>query len=451
MSTSDESSKDESLGPKRPRLITGAVPQKTGAQFVSPSTSATKPVTTPVVSTTPTPVVANPTKDQVAPEPENVESEAQAETVARPPKKKGMSMAVKGMIGTLLGLTIVILGWVLMDRMAANKRNQEIQALFQEAAKTGATSVEMNEDQFSWILDYVSSVSFDRKKAAAYQTLALARGPGSEDYDRRLAEFATSRELIEEVRVQLFRAIGMRKGESAAPFLIKFARESSEQRAATAALDALRGMITERELPAILEILATNESDEVRGGAERVVRVYGEGKRGTRSLARALAKQYEEATDVNAQEAFLRLLGSTGHDSAAPVLKKAFATGRENLQAAVIAAFENWRDDSQFPLHLSLSQELESPFLREQSFESLVNFLAGDSKKKPGKERGYWEAVIAKAESQKEKFALISGLVRIRKDWSAELIQPFGEDSDKRVRGLAEKALRSLSEKEKAS
>lgn len=365
----------------------------------------------------------------------------------RLPKRKGMTMAVKAMIGTLLGLSIVILAWVMMDRMAENQRNREIQGLFNEAAKTGATAVEMNEEQLGWILDYVSSVSFDKEKAAAYQTLALARGSASSDYDKIIAEFATEQELIEEIRVRLFQVLAARKAEAVAPRLIRFASQSPEERPAKEALDALRGLIAAQDFPDVLEILMTEESDEVRGAAERVLRAYADGKSNNRNLARVLAEKYGEASDAQVQESLIRLLGSTGHNFAAPVIEKAIGSGEENLQAAALTALENWRDDSQFEMHLSLLEELEGPYLREQAFESLVNFLTGGASIKEANERGYWEAVTSSAESQKQKLAVISGLVRLRKDWSADLVSPFRKDSDGRVKALAEKALKALSQK----
>ena len=190
MSGNDEAAGESSGEIKRPQLITGA-PSNSGPKFVtpappeddSPTLAEDKKV---VAESKSSPLVTKKSATSVKPSKTAPKAETPKRTPAKPVKKAGMGMTAKATLGTLLGLAIAILGWVLVDRMAANKRNEQIQALFNEAAKTGIKSVPMSEEQLDWLLDYVSSVSFDKDKAAAYQTIALARPTGSGNFDRRI-------------------------------------------------------------------------------------------------------------------------------------------------------------------------------------------------------------------------------------------------------------------------
>jgi len=205
--------------------------------------------------------------------------------------------------------------------------------------------------------------------------------------------------------------------------------------------------LSDRQIDAVIAMVAEEELKEVRTAAERAVSTYAKSKAGTRGIANKLVKAYGDVSDSSAKEAYLRLLGSTGHELAVPVVKKALKSGEDNLQLAALTALENWRDDKNFDLHFGTFQNAKKPFLREEAFASLLNFLTGRVEIKPKAAAGYWKAISSEAKSSQEKLQVINRLAAGRKPWSAQLVKPFLQDSDESVKALAERAMKALEKK----
>ncbi len=368
-----------------------------------------------------------------------------ATSQAIPGKSAKGNSAVKIAAASVLGVAIVVTTVLLVDVMGTRDAEKELEGLMAQAADPTVTEIPLSEKNVESFLAAASSVDFDPEKGAVYQTLYLGRSTTNGfDLDKRVAEFASSTNLSEQIRTKLFEVVGKRGEESSMPFLLKYATDGEDNGSVVAALNATGQNVETDHLDVLYRIISTTDSPDVRSAAERAVKRHLEGKTNNSRVARDLLKAFENSLDSKPKETFLRLLGASGDPQAKGAVSAALASDENTLRVAAYAALANWRDTSLFETHLKALRGESDKFLRSYAFDSLVKFLVGKVDLVNYEKKAMWTAVSSELKDEREKKEFIGALGRGSEAWALELIRPFTKDSNEDLSFYAERAIEAI-------
>jgi len=286
------------------------------------------------------------------------------------------------------------------------------------------------------------------EREAIYQRLLLAEGSGV-NLDKLIAEYAGNEDnkMTPDIRIKFFQVIQGRKSPDALPFLIKHARNSSRPDTASAALKAVRKLANDSNVSDLLSIIQFNESSIVRQEAKLVVMEISVRSTSRDAIASSIKSAYDNATNDNSKVTFLELLGSTGGDTAAGIVKGALKSEATKTRIAALAALGSWADDSQFDALLDHMADEEDDTLRKQAFSAALQLLRKDRERDALALEDMWKALAETAVTESEKKQVITGLAKIVEDWAFAVVEFFNEDENDEVNFWAEKAIERMTER----
>ena len=362
-------------------------------------------------------------------------------------KGGGVSNAVKFTIAAVLVAAIIFTGIFVLGKSGMNKRTETLNRLLAQVAEEGVRELATNEEEAEVLLGAARSLKTSDREAI-YQRLLIAKGSGV-NLDKLIAEFAGNEknEMTPDIRVKFFQIVQGRNSPDSLPFLIEHARNSSKPATASAALTAARKLATDDNLPALLGIIQFNASSQIQQDAKRTIISLAERSTARSEIAKAIKNSYDSATSDDAKEIFLELLGSTGGDTAAGIIKETLKSDSKTTRIAAIAALGTWADDSQFDVLLDYMAGEQDDTLRQRAFDSAYQFLTKDRKRDALALEDMWKALAQEAGSESEKKQIVFGLANIVDDWSFAVVEFFLEDENDEVSFRAEKALDYMKDK----
>lgn len=391
---------------------------------------ATQPVTPAVVATGP-----------LAPASAAATSPAVASASQIPaPKKKGLSSGVKTAIALVLGLLAVILAVYFVKKSGQNAEALIYNRMISQAAEPGATEVPVTQRDLDILLRTAVSVALNKDREAVYMALFLAKSTDGTDVDARIAEFATTREMIPDVRVVLIRNV-LRKRNNPAIIgtLLNFARTTKEAAAAVGAIEATRFMAKDEHFPEFIRFIQETKDDTLRKAAEENAAKIIEKSAAKAPLGDALTSAYGSAPNEVARHSMLRLLGRIGGDNALELAKKNLDSEDVKDKIAAVVALGSWADQSGYKMLIEFLGTKMDLTLRTRSFDSAFQY-ASESEEN---EQENWTLLSAQAKTQAEQLKLIRGLVNVDPaPWALALLKGFAENSDyAEAKDLAERAI----------
>ena len=361
---------------------------------------------------------------------------------------KGAGHSVRIAIAAVLGVAIIVSGVLLVNVMGTRKDEKVLQDLMAKAADPTTTEIPLNKENVEGFLAAAAGLDFDKDKGAVYQTLYLGQATDGTDIDRRVAEFAATEKLNEQVRTKLFQVVGKRGDESVVPYLLKFAKNSQEEDAVVAALNATGKNLSGRYLPDLYQLIASSPSLDVRGAAERAAKRYLVDQTNNSPAAKDLVKAFQNSLEKGPRESFLRLLGATGAPEAEDAMVEALNSDDDSLKVSAYAALANWRDDSLFEQQIAAMKAEKKQFLRGHAFDSVISFLKGEAEFDDASEKKMWTELSGELKDSREKKAFIGTLARGSDDWAMALIEPLTKDSNDDTSFYAERALEAMKGRE---
>lgn len=371
---------------------------------------------------------------------------------APPAGKRKLSNSAKTTIAAVLGLIVVLLGWMLIDRSGKNRLTKRYNAMIVEAAKGDAVELPVNSIDVKILLDAAANTGANEHRQTVYKALFLAKPTDGTDVDARIAEFATKTEMLPEVREILIRdVLRKRKNPSVVPTLMAFARSTTDPRAAVAALQAVRFMAGDEQFDQFLDVVQGSTQDEVRKAAEGTLEEIIKKSPKRAELANQLASIYESSVDENTRHALLRLLGRCGGPKALEIVKKALDGTEPKDKPAAIVALGAWGDDSGFPILIAFLAETKDLALRARAFDAVMRFINDPSvTRSPQATQEQWTQVKEQARTRAEQDKIIRGLVNFDDEWASKLIQSYVDSDDDQVANTAAKALDHIEERKRA-
>ena len=176
----------------------------------------------------------------------------------------------RGLIVALAVITVALLALIpiLLKTLSNTKETESVNKLL-APAKNNNEQIETKKSDVGLLLSQLHVTSGEYDNNLIYKRLADAK---SEDYDvdLEIAEFATSKSLLPEVRKALFIVLGKRKGETTLPLIMDFIQTHENSKVVTDAIYSIKFSASDSELDPLLGIINSTEDISLSKAAETV-------------------------------------------------------------------------------------------------------------------------------------------------------------------------------------
>lgn len=359
------------------------------------------------------------------------------------PKKKKLSSAQQTMIAAVLGILVVILTVYLIKRSGQSAEAKLYNEMIAQAIKPDATEVPVTNRKLELLLRSATHVGVNEQRDAIYMALHLAKSTDDTDVDARIAEFATTQEMIPNIRIVLLRdVLRKRKNPAIIGNLMKFALSTKDVPIAEAAIQATRFMADDSHLAQMLDIIKTSNENSLiiaaEGNAAEII------KKSTAkpALFSQVSAVYESASSELIRHTMLRLLGHIGCDQSLAIVKKSLDSPEVPNQIAAIVALGTWGDRSGYDALIDFLQTATDLGIRTRAFNAAYDYVF--QTKTELKEN--WSLLAEQAKTKNEQLKVIRGLVNLKPEpWVYAIIQKFADiKKHDDVTELAERAIEKL-------
>ena len=367
-----------------------------------------------------------------------------------PAGKRKLSNNAKTTIAAVLALLVVLLVWFLIDRSSKNRETKLYNEMILHAAKGDATEVPVNAFTLELLLRAATNTGVVEQRQTVYKALFLAKATDNTDVDARIAEFATTTEMLPDVREVLIRdVLRQRKNPAVVPTLLAYAaRSTNNPRAAVAALQAVRFMAGDEQFDKFVDVIQSSNQEEVRKAAEETLDQIIRKSSNRGEFANRLAAAYQENLNDDVRHAMLRLLGRCGGAKALELVKSALTGTEQKDQVAAIISLGSWSDSAGFNLLTEFIAGNPEPSLRKRAFDSVIRFLNDPQANHSAADLAkYWTQLAALAKTSEEQLKIIQGVMKFDDPWASKILQGYLESEHDRVGDLAEKALEAIEER----
>jgi HEAT repeat protein len=255
---------------------------------------------------------------------------------------------------------------------------------------------------------------------------ALASMPGAE---AEQAILQTARQGSPEERATLMAVLADRPTPAAISTLMA-AANGTDTRVAAEALRSLGRVGGQAEYGALVTLLATTRSDEVRDAARDAVVSTGQ-RLGDRDHAADPVLAALPAASGADKGALLTVLAETGSDRALEELNHAVASSDSDVkQAAVTALADNWADDRALLTLQHLAKSDGNKAIRVQALRGSLRLIGQDDKTPADAKVGRIANALTMAERPEEKRQALGILRDCRVDQAMELAAKLLDDPE---------------------
>jgi hypothetical protein len=350
---------------------------------------------------------------------------------------------VKTLIAALLGLLVVGLVVILLKKSGENAEAKLYNEMISQVDKPDAKEVLVDKRKLDILLRTATDVGANTKREAIYMALFLAKSTDGTDVDARIAEVATTQEIVPNIRIVLLRDV-LRKRNNPAIIgtLMDFARSTKDVQAAEAAIQATRFMADDSHLAEILDVIKTSKETLIVTAAEENAAKIIEKSKSKPALATAVSAAYDSASNDLIRHTMLRLLGRIGGDKALELVRKNLDSAEMKDKVAAIVALGTWGDRGGYSTLIDFLKTATDLTIRARAFNSAFEYATGSETEI----QENWTLLAGESKTQDEQLKLIRGLVNVKPaPWVYEIIQKFATSSQyDEVKELAERAIDRL-------
>jgi serine/threonine protein kinase len=376
-----------------------------------------------------------------------VPAQAEAPALAPAPAVDKMTALKKAMTGPVLFIAAVLIALIgigiyyLVEGIAANRAADQTVEILKR--NNDGQSALLTKVQTEAMLAQSTGVSSTPNRTAIFFTLSRASAAGNWDLDSFLVKEAIARPMSGDVRAELItNVIGPRANAAAVEPLLELANREPDSEAGKAAVRATLKGVDSRHFGQIIDIVSNHGA--LRSDAETVaVQIISSKPADASSFSRRIVTAYEATQSPQVRQSFIRLLGHTGDPSAKDMITKALNGGEDTARLAAILAIQNWPDESLFPMLVDSIVTQPSATVKSKAFDAAISFLQANRERSSNAD--LWPALIPLADADRQKVAVITGLVNDSGSWRLKLLEPFatGNHSD-RVKELADRAIKKI-------
>lgn len=370
------------------------------------------------------------------------------------PVKKGLGNGAKAAIAAVLGVLVIIIGFMIATKSGQGKAAEKYNRIVKEAADPAAKEVMVNREELDILLNSVITPGSNTQRETIYKALYLAKASDGTNVDEVIVEAATRTDMNSSIRQALLaRVVGQRKNPAVVPQLLAFARNSNDAAGARAALEAVSTLGGDDHFAELLDVIQFTGDSGVRQAAEACAGQIITKSAKKSEFAAILATAFAAATNDDTRHALLRLLGRAGGDQAAEIVKKALTDGKDLDKLNAVLSLQQWADDSMFSTLTDFIGETEDEDLRGRAFKGALAFLMDKTRKRSDEENeDFWKSLASSAKTSAEQLSMVRGLANAEPtEWAMSVVEYFFDESDSdEVQDLADKALSRMRERNKA-
>jgi tRNA A-37 threonylcarbamoyl transferase component Bud32 len=346
--------------------------------------------------------------------------------------KKGLSGSAKTAIFSVLGLLILLVGWMLVTKMGENKINKRYNELVNIAKMPTTSELPVSKEDMKILLDSIGTGA-NKSRETVYKALAIAKTTDGSDADEMIARFATKELLNDDIRVALLsRVLRQRANPSSLDYLLQYSKSTDNEEVAAAALTAVTEIGGDEQIDDFIDVIQYSSSNTIRKAAEGALESILERSIHREKFGASISEAYTAATDDSTRRTMIRLLGVAGGETSGAMIKGILKGDDKLDQLAAIEAMKSWPDDSMFGTLMDFLDGQMDTTVRPKAFAAGYSFLLDDKRKRSDKQtEELWRELAANAKLPKEQDTIISGLVSIAKsEWPIEIIEGFAKTSD---------------------
>jgi hypothetical protein len=430
--------------------VTAAIPKPVAIAKATPTAS---PPTAPLARPIPTAALApgaprtaaiQPTAPQAAP--------PAPQPAPKQLKKAAISNSAKATLATVLGLVIIIVVWLMIDRSSKAKTHKRYSELVAIGVDLTQKELPVTEKDIDILLTYATSNSDVNGRETIYRSLYIAKATDGTNVDQKILNYTVSTNMSENIRAKLIsHVIGGRinaghKDASTAKILIDFINTNPKPESATAALNAVKGMVSDEHLPTFLSMLQSTASGDVRKRCEEILVTIIKQSSNRDALATSIDSAYQSASSPEIKQSLLRVLAATGTSKAKELILSHLKGNDKFMQIAAADASRNWPDETLAETLLTTIDDISDSLPRGRIFQSCREFLSLDSKRSDEKNEALWKLLAASAKGSSEQESVIRALVMNSSTnttaWARTILKQFEETAENdRVSDQAGKAL----------
>jgi serine/threonine protein kinase len=311
------------------------------------------------------------------------------------PVKKGLGNGAKAAIAAVLGVIVIVVGFMIAAKSGEGKATEKYNRMVKEAADPSAKEVMVNAEELGILLNSVITPGSNTQRETIYKALYLAKASDGTDIDDVIVEAATRTDMNSSIRQSLLaRVVGQRKNPSVVPKLLTFARNSNDAAGARAALEAVTTLGGDDHFAELLDVIQFTADSGVRQAAEASAGQIITKSAKKSDFAATLATAYAGATNDDTRHALLRLLGRAGGEQAGEIVTKALKEGKDLDKLNAVLSLQQWADDSMFSTLTDFIEETEDENLRGRAFKGALAFLMDKTRKRSDEENeDFWKKI----------------------------------------------------------
>ncbi|MGJ8644260.1 MAG: protein kinase domain-containing protein [Luteolibacter sp.] len=380
-----------------------------------------------------------------APKTKPAEENASPATPAFAPPKKGISAAAKMTIATMIGIFVIILAVMLLKKSEANAEAKIYNDIIKQVP--AGDPIPMKSRVLEILLSNAASVGATEDRTAVYMALTLAESTDGTNIDKRIAEFATTKTLVPNIRVILLGSVlRQRANPEIVETLLDFAKSTNEPESAVAAMEAVRPTAEDKHFAEILGFISSENNRMRTAAEENAVRIIKKSS-STGDLGSQLSTAYGSASDDIVRHAMLRLLGRIGGDKAMELAKENLASDDKKNQIAAIVALQNWSSRDGFLALVEFVPTTTELDIRARAFASAYQYSLEDQKNA----QDNWTLLETEAKTQDEQIKVIRGVANVKPaPWAFALLGKIAKTSDdEKAIDFAERAIVRLKDRQK--
>ncbi len=236
-----------------------------------------------------------------------------ARPASRPAHAAASSPPITQKVKIALGVAgTVVLGSLSLAVFKLNELRQEKQFItdtLEHVQKSEPARIPVNSTQLRMLLESMTGKVAASAFPSVGRALILADATDGTDLDSRIADFATQRHdlPLAAKEVLIGQVLPARNNPVILPAMIQLASQSNQPALVVSALQAVRGMAGDDQFPAILKLLESTSSNEVRVAAELNIEEILRKSRNVPLLSQQLKTSQESSIQPDTVRALQRL------------------------------------------------------------------------------------------------------------------------------------------------
>lgn len=269
----------------------------------------------------------------------------------------------------------------------------------------------------------VASAAAGPEQAAARDSLVILRGDGVD-----AAIIAMLEKPAVKTRAQLAASLGPRNSVAAVPTLLQTARDS-DPKVCLASVTSLGSLASERELPALIELLLAVNADARDAAAKAVVATARRIPEPDRRSTAVLSALSESKTPAS-RACLLPVVGQIGGTRAVAAVELALKDEHAEVREAAIKALAAWTAPEALSALSSVVKTSDVPAQRQLALQGYIRLLGVPSERPPRVILADYKAAFQLATRIDEKRQVVMSLPRVRVPETLTFLLPLLADPE---------------------